>query len=66
MIYLDDIVEDVELEVAIRYAEALGIETALVGEFFKAIATSPFDGKSSKDVRNEVRDYLRLYGLNEE
>ena len=66
MIYLDDIVEDVELEIAILYARELGIDSALVGDFFKAIATAPFDGKSTDDVREEIQDYLRLYGISDQ
>ncbi len=63
MIYLDDVVEDVELEIAIMYARELGIDSSLVGDFFKAIATAPFDGRSTADVREELQDYLRLYGI---
>ncbi len=63
MIYLDDVVEDVELEIAILYARELGIDTSLVGDFFKAIATAPFDGRNAHDVRDEIRDYLKLYGM---
>jgi hypothetical protein len=37
-----------------------------VGDFFKAIATAPFDGKSTDDVREEIQDYLRLYGITDE
>jgi len=65
MIYLDDVVEDVELEIAILYARELGIDASLVGDFFKAIATAPFDGRSTSDVREEIKDYLRLYGIGE-
>jgi hypothetical protein len=65
MIYLDDVVEDVELEIAIMYARELGIDSSLVGDFFKAIATAPFDGRSTADVREELQDYLRLYGIGE-
>jgi len=63
MIYLDDVVEDIELEVALIYTRQLGLEPSLVGDFFKAIATAPFDGKSSADVRAEIMDYLKLYGM---
>ena len=65
MIYLDDMVEDIELEVAIIFARELGLDTSLVGEFFKAIATAPFDDMSSADIRSEIMDYLKLYGMTE-
>ena len=65
MIYLDDMVEDIELEVAIIFARELGLDTSLVGEFFKAIATAPFDDMSSADIRSEIMDYLKLDGMTE-
>ena len=60
MIYLDQIVEDVELEVATLYAEKLGFKPYIVGELFKAIATAPFDEKSHEKVRDEVKEFLEL------
>jgi len=63
MIYLDNIVEDIELEVASLYAQKLGFEPYVVGELFKAIATAPFDGKSYSAVREEVKEFLKLHDL---
>lgn len=63
MIYLDNIVEDIELEVASMYAEKLGFEASIVGELFKAIATAPFDDNSPKAVRSNVEDFLNLQGI---
>ncbi|TRX60815.1 hypothetical protein FNH22_07175 [Fulvivirga sp. M361] len=61
MIYLDNVVEDIELEVATLYAERLGFKTNVVSELFKAIATAPFDGKKTSDVENEIAEFLELY-----
>lgn len=61
MIYLDNVVEDIELEVAAIYAAKLGFKTFIVGELFKAIATAPFDGKSTSEVRKEVEEFLEMY-----
>lgn len=61
MIYLDNVVEDIELEVAAIYASKLGFKSYIVGELFKAIATAPFDGKSTSEVRKEVEDFLSMY-----
>ena len=63
MIYLDNIVEDIELEVASIYAQKLGFRASVVGELFKAIATAPYDGKSSTEVRKEVKEFLRLHDV---
>ena len=63
MIYLDQIVEDVELEVASIYATRLGFADNLVGDLFKSIATSEFDLTSPEDVRKEVIDFLKIQNI---
>ena len=60
MIYLDKVVEDIELEVATAYAEKLGLQKELVGDLFKSIATLGYDNYSVRDVRKEVEDFLKL------
>ncbi|UII23746.1 hypothetical protein [Fulvivirga ligni] len=60
MIYLDNVVEDIELEVASIYAEKLGFAASIVGELFKAIATAPYDGKSTSEVHSEIKEFLEL------
>lgn len=60
MIYMDNIMEDIELEVATFYAKELGFKENLMDELFKAIATAPYDGKSTSDVRNEISEFLTL------
>ncbi len=63
MIYLDKVVEDIELEVASAYAEKLGFQKELVGDLFKSIATIGYDSDSVQDVRKEVEDFLKLQNL---
>ena len=60
MIYLDKIVEDIELEVASSYADRLGFQKGLVGDLFKSIATRGYDSHSAQDVQKEVEDFLKL------
>jgi len=60
MIYLDKVVEDIELEVASVYAEKLGFQKGLVGDLFKSIATSRYDSQTDLDVRREVAEFLKL------
>ena len=60
MIYLDNVVEDVELEVASIYAEKLGFKREIVGDLFKSIATKDSDGGASENIRKEVVDFLKL------
>jgi hypothetical protein len=62
MIYLDRVVEDVELEVATTYAQKLGFDSAVVSELFKSIATADYDVSNFRDVRQEVMDFMKLHG----
>lgn len=61
MIYLDKVVEDMELEVASLYAVKLGFKENLVSELFKSIATAVYDDNVTRDVRQEVLDFLKVY-----
>jgi hypothetical protein len=61
MIYLDEVVEDIELEVATIYAERLGLKADVVSELFKSIATEDYDGQKPRNVRQEVIDFLKLH-----
>lgn len=60
MIYLDQTVEDVELELAGVYAERMGFKKEVVAELFKSIATESTDEQAQKDVHQEVIDFLTL------
>jgi hypothetical protein len=60
MIYLDEVVEDIELEVATIYATALGFKSSVVSDLFKSIATKPFDESMIRNVRQEVIDFLKI------
>jgi hypothetical protein len=61
MIYLDRVVEDVELEVATIYAKKLGFKADIVSELFTAIVTSDADKADETDVRSEVIEFLNLH-----
>lgn len=63
MIYLDKVVEDIELEVATFYAEKLGFQKGLVGDLFKSIATLGYDSYSVQDVHKEVEDFLKVQNI---
>jgi hypothetical protein len=64
MIYLDEVVEDVELEVATIYAERLGFKSGLVSELFTSIVTADEDSAEPRNVRQEVLDFLSVYEEN--
>lgn len=61
MIFLDQTVEDVELEVATIYAEKLGFKAGLVSELFASIVTAAIDQSKPQSVRKEVIDFLKLH-----
>jgi hypothetical protein len=60
MICLDQVVEDVELEVASIYAEKLGFKASLVSDLLKSIVTADSDGNVTGNVRQQVIDFLKL------
>ena len=60
MIYLDEVVEDIELELASNFAEKLGLKPSVVSELFRSIATQDHDGPV-RDVHAEVLDFLSLH-----
>jgi len=61
MIYLDKVVEDVELEVASIYAEKLGFKSFVVSELFKSIATAAYDEDQPRNVREEIMEFLKIH-----
>jgi hypothetical protein len=63
MIYLDDVVEDVELEVSTIYAQKLGFKSDVVSELFKSIVTAKYDLTKPRNVQQEVMDFLKVYEL---
>ena len=58
MIYLDGILEDIELEIAMEYAHVLGFKPGIVGELLSAIDTAPGDGVPKEQVRKELQAIL--------
>lgn len=61
MIYLDKVVEDVELEVATIYAEKLGFKSYVVSELFQSIVTAKYDEDKPHTVREEILEFLKMY-----
>ena len=58
MIYLDKVIEDVELEVAMKYAEKIGLDKIVVAKLFQSIATAPADGISPELLEKEVLTFI--------
>lgn len=60
MICLDNVVEDVELEIASMYAVKLGFKGSLVSDLLKSIVTADSDGSPPGNVRQQVIDFMKL------
>jgi len=58
MIYLDKVIEDVELEVAMIYAEKIGLNKNVVAKLFQSIATAFADGIQPEMLEKEVLDFM--------
>ena len=58
MIYLDRVIEDVELEVAMIYAEKIGLNKIVVAKLFQSIATASADGITPEQLEKEVLEFM--------
>ena len=58
MIYLDGIVEDIELEVVSKYAEKIGFQMHIVNDLLKTIVTAPYDGFDFDYVKKDLKELL--------
>ncbi len=58
LIYLDEVVEDVELEVSMEIAKNLNLKQDIVGDLLKAIATASADGIDELEVKEEIRQLI--------
>lgn len=61
MIYLDEVIEDCEIEILMKYAEHLGFPKHIVGDLMKALLTAPSDGISAWQVKDELKDLLSVH-----
>ena len=58
MIYLDNVVDDCEIEILMKYAEHLGFPQHIVADIIKAILTAPSDGVPVWQVKTELKTLL--------
>ena len=58
MIYLDNVVEDCEIETLMQYAKKLGFPAHIIGDLLKAMLTAPADGVPVQQVKSELKDLL--------
>jgi hypothetical protein len=61
LIYLDHLVEDVELEVAMLYGERLGFSPDIINDLVKEIAEKISDKDHSYDLKTAIREFIKKY-----
>ena len=61
MIYLDNIVEDIELLAVSKYAEKIGFESHIVNDLLKTIVTAPYDGFDFVHVKKHLSELLKAH-----
>ena len=63
MVYMDGIVEDVELELVSLYASGVGLEAHVVNNLLKALVTAQIDGISdeAEAIRSDLKAHPEVY-----
>lgn len=62
LIYMDEIVEDVELKMATYFTEkVLGLKPHIVNNLLKALITAQLDGVTNTEVRNDIEQHPEVY-----
>jgi hypothetical protein len=60
LIYMDNMVEDVELEVAALYSERLGFKPEIIGDLIESVASlSRAANNSPEAVQERIEDFLK-------
>ena len=58
MIYMDNVVEDIEMELASIYAEQLGFEKHAIAEIFLGLSTGSIKGEALNDVKDDLKKII--------
>ncbi|EMR02417.1 hypothetical protein [Cesiribacter andamanensis] len=61
MVYMDGIVEDVELAVVTEYAAQLGLEPCTVNALLKALVAAQLDGVTNEALRSDIIVHPEVY-----
>lgn len=59
LIYLDNVVEDVELEVATIYSERLGFPSNIISELFTSIAEMAASQEMPHNIQAEIESFMK-------
>jgi hypothetical protein len=61
LIHMDDVLEDVEIELAMVYAENLGFESHAVGDFVRSIVRAPHYDVQQLQVKEDLKEILNIH-----
>jgi hypothetical protein len=61
MVYMDGIVEDVELQVVSEYASSIGLESCIVNNLLKALVAAQIDGITDEALRSDIIIHPEVY-----
>lgn len=61
MVYMDGIIEDVELQVVSEYAGSIGLESCIVNNLLKALIAAQMDGVTDEALRSDIKVHPEVY-----
>lgn len=63
MVYMDGMIEDIELELVSSYAKGVGLEPFVVNNLLKALITAQLDGVSDEAtaIRSDIKVHPEVY-----
>jgi hypothetical protein len=61
LIYMDNEVEDIELEVAMVYSERLGFDPEIIQELVAHISTNHATQLNSEELKAVIREFIRIH-----
>lgn len=61
MVYMDGIVEDIELELVSEYASSIGLESHVVNNLLKAMVAAQMDGTPDEALRSDILVHPEVY-----
>lgn len=61
MVFMDEMVEDIELELVSTYARSIGLESYVVNNILKAIVAAQLDGVSNELLRSDLLVHPEVY-----
>ena len=61
MVYMDGVIEDVELDLVSLYATGIGLEAYVVNDLLKALVSAQIDGIPNEEIRLDLKAHPEVY-----